>query len=290
MGRWRVAATQSSLAHSLACGMHRRALSFIAIAVDHPRCAARLSSAQTLASIGDAPPCAAATCQNISRIGPVAPRATLPPLPILLPSLHCRQQCTSATSAYCSCRCARSICRCSTRACTSSRRPGERRRRSPLGCSPLHPTCPTSPPRFHSFEEHEPAAHELEEHWHAVPPPIVVRSAAAARGAQAVLRHVVPCSPAACASRPRILARGIFIPQPAHTAPPILPAPSQADLNGDGKPEIVTATPSGRLQILAPRRFGDGFAQAEVRRGEGLGRCSESRGSACCHHCRSVPF
>jgi hypothetical protein len=63
---------------------------------------------------------------------------------------------------------------------------------------------------YHSFEDHEPAAHELEEHWHPVPPPIV------------------------------------------------------ADLNGDGKPELVTATPSGRIQILAPRRFGDGFAQAEL--------------------------
>ena len=39
----------------------------------------------------------------------------------------------------------------------------------------------------------------------------------------------------------------------------------QTDLNGDGKPEIITATPGGRLHILAPRRFGDGFAKAEVR-------------------------
>ena len=41
----------------------------------------------------------------------------------------------------------------------------------------------------------------------------------------------------------------------------------QTDLNGDGKPEIITATPGGRLHILAPRRFGDGFAKAEVKGG-----------------------
>lgn len=43
-----------------------------------------------------------------------------------------------------------------------------------------------------------------------------------------------------------------------------VPPPLVTDLNGDGKPEIITATPSGKLQILAPRRFGDGFAKAEL--------------------------
>jgi len=38
----------------------------------------------------------------------------------------------------------------------------------------------------------------------------------------------------------------------------------QADLNGDGKPEILTATPGGILLVLAPRRHGDGFAPALV--------------------------
>lgn len=42
------------------------------------------------------------------------------------------------------------------------------------------------------------------------------------------------------------------------------PPPLAADLNGDGKAEVITAAPGGALQILAPRRPGDGFAQAEV--------------------------
>lgn len=43
-----------------------------------------------------------------------------------------------------------------------------------------------------------------------------------------------------------------------------LPPPVSADLNGDGKPEILTATPGGILLVLAPRRHGDGFAPALV--------------------------
>lgn len=38
----------------------------------------------------------------------------------------------------------------------------------------------------------------------------------------------------------------------------------QADLNGDGKPEVLSATPNGVLLVLAPRRPGDGFAPALV--------------------------
>eukprot|EP00887_Chlorella_sp_A99_P007059 scaffold2.g7059.t1 len=45
---------------------------------------------------------------------------------------------------------------------------------------------------------------------------------------------------------------------------PTLPPPLVADLNGDGKPEVLTATPDGKLRILAPRRAGDGFARAQV--------------------------
>lgn len=63
---------------------------------------------------------------------------------------------------------------------------------------------------YHSFSDHEPALHELEEHPQPLPPPLV------------------------------------------------------ADLNGDGKPEVVVVTPTGRVQLLAPRRFGDGFAKAEL--------------------------
>ncbi|EFN51416.1 hypothetical protein CHLNCDRAFT_59245 [Chlorella variabilis] len=63
---------------------------------------------------------------------------------------------------------------------------------------------------YHSFSDHEPALHELEEHPQPLPPPLV------------------------------------------------------ADLNGDGKPEVVVVTPTGRVQLLAPRRFGDGFAKAEA--------------------------
>lgn len=36
----------------------------------------------------------------------------------------------------------------------------------------------------------------------------------------------------------------------------------QADLNGDGKPEIITATPNGALVIIEGRRAGNGFAKA----------------------------
>lgn len=48
-------------------------------------------------------------------------------------------------------------------------------------------------------------------------------------------------------------------------AAPFPSPPPQTDLNGDGKPEVLTATPDGLLRLLAPRKFGDGFAQAEVR-------------------------
>ncbi|KAL4452779.1 hypothetical protein ABPG75_008441 [Micractinium tetrahymenae] len=63
---------------------------------------------------------------------------------------------------------------------------------------------------YHSWSEHDPSIHKLEEHLHPPPPPLVT------------------------------------------------------DLNGDGKPEVIMATPSGKIQILAPRRFGDGFAKAEL--------------------------
>lgn len=43
-----------------------------------------------------------------------------------------------------------------------------------------------------------------------------------------------------------------------------LPAPVSADLNGDGKPEVLSTTPNGVLLVLAPRRPGDGFAPALV--------------------------
>jgi hypothetical protein len=43
-----------------------------------------------------------------------------------------------------------------------------------------------------------------------------------------------------------------------------LPPPLAADLNGDGKPELVAALPGGRLAVLAPRRPGRGFAAALV--------------------------
>lgn len=42
------------------------------------------------------------------------------------------------------------------------------------------------------------------------------------------------------------------------------PRPVVADLNGDGKPEVLAATPDGRLQLLAPRHHGDGFARAQL--------------------------
>lgn len=38
----------------------------------------------------------------------------------------------------------------------------------------------------------------------------------------------------------------------------------QADLNGDGKPEVLVASPDGHLLVLAPKRHGDGFAPALV--------------------------
>lgn len=57
----------------------------------------------------------------------------------------------------------------------------------------------------------------------------------------------------------------------------------QTDLNGDGKPEILTATPDGKLRLLAPRKFGDGFAKAEVR-GRGMGLLS-----GCTAGCRRRP-
>jgi hypothetical protein len=41
-----------------------------------------------------------------------------------------------------------------------------------------------------------------------------------------------------------------------------LPRPIAADLNGDGKPEIIAAVPGGRLHVLAPREHGNGFAPA----------------------------
>lgn len=41
-----------------------------------------------------------------------------------------------------------------------------------------------------------------------------------------------------------------------------LPRPIPADLNGDGKPEIIAAVPGGRIQVLAPREHGNGFAPA----------------------------
>ncbi|PRW61178.1 FG-GAP repeat-containing isoform B [Chlorella sorokiniana] len=46
--------------------------------------------------------------------------------------------------------------------------------------------------------------------------------------------------------------------------PHVVPPPLVTDLNGDGKPEVLTATPDGLLRLLAPRKFGDGFAQAEL--------------------------
>lgn len=41
-----------------------------------------------------------------------------------------------------------------------------------------------------------------------------------------------------------------------------VPRPIAADLNGDGKPEIVAAVPGGRIHVLAPREHGNGFAPA----------------------------
>lgn len=41
----------------------------------------------------------------------------------------------------------------------------------------------------------------------------------------------------------------------------------QADLNGDGKPEIIAASPTGTLKVLAARHSGDGFAQAQLLSG-----------------------
>ncbi|KAL4855412.1 Importin-5 [Chlorella vulgaris] len=43
-----------------------------------------------------------------------------------------------------------------------------------------------------------------------------------------------------------------------------VPPPIVADLNGDGKPEVIVATPAGHIQLVAPRRFGDGFAKAQL--------------------------
>jgi len=39
---------------------------------------------------------------------------------------------------------------------------------------------------------------------------------------------------------------------------------SQADLNGDGKPEFLVVTPKGRIALAAPRKHGDGFAPAFI--------------------------
>lgn len=38
----------------------------------------------------------------------------------------------------------------------------------------------------------------------------------------------------------------------------------QADLNGDGKPEVLIASPDGHLLVLGPKSHGDGFAPALV--------------------------
>lgn len=121
-----------------------------------------------------------------------------------------------------------------------------------------------APSRYHSWSEHDPAIHELEEHLHAPPPPLVVRVFARARGHSRVSPGPLPCALATWHAswcwyhplHPGRLACG--------SAPPLRLL--QTDLNGDGKPEVITATPSGKIQILAPRRFGDGFAKAEVRR------------------------
>lgn len=51
----------------------------------------------------------------------------------------------------------------------------------------------------------------------------------------------------------------------------------QADLNGDGKPEIITATPEGDIRVLAPRKAGDGFAQALQLSGGGWGWSGDTR-------------
>ena len=51
-------------------------------------------------------------------------------------------------------------------------------------------------------------------------------------------------------------------------------------MNGDGKPEIIVAAPDGNIKVLAPRRFGDGFAQALLLSGEAQyesGLCRKSQ-------------
>ena len=50
----------------------------------------------------------------------------------------------------------------------------------------------------------------------------------------------------------------------------------QADLNGDGKPEVLVAAPNGKLLVLAPRRAGDGFAPALVLSEVDLGALLDS--------------
>lgn len=55
----------------------------------------------------------------------------------------------------------------------------------------------------------------------------------------------------------------------AHALPAL-----QTDLNGDGKPEVITATPDGKIRVLAPRRAGDGFAEALVLSGAGRERAA----------------
>ena len=133
------------------------------------------------------------------------------------------------------------------------------------------PLAQTRKSRYHSFEDAEDRLHELKEHPHPVPPPLVVRAS-----------HWVTCC--------RVTLQGqLLFARASATLHRRCPhwrrsimrlfAPSlQTDLNGDGKPEIITATPGGKLQILAPRRFGDGFAKAEVGWGGAGGRAGRRGG------------
>lgn len=134
------------------------------------------------------------------------------------------------------------------------------RRRAAAGApEPRHPAplrLPAS--RYHKFSEQEHGAHEIDEHAQTVPPPIVVRvpSRCWLRSRRTGSSWQLVTGAGCMAGRAVVVQR----PCASHT---LLP-PSQTDLNGDGKPEILTATPDGRLQLLAPRKFGDGFARAEV--------------------------